>query len=73
MAFTDIPFRPSTNIKSVAYDPEDQVMEIVFHDGGTYRYHGVSEETAHGFETADSAGGYFHAFVKHQHQFSKLG
>lgn len=69
----EIPFAPSSNIQRIVYDPDTQQLTIAFQQGGTYRYSGVSEETARGFETARSAGSYHHSFIKQQHQFEKIG
>ena len=68
----EVAFRPSTNIKRILYDPDTLTLTVHL-NGGVYQYNGVSEETAQGFETADSAGQYHHAFVKHQHEYKKIG
>ncbi len=33
----------SSNIRSVGYEVETQVLELEFHSGGIYRYPGVPE------------------------------
>ncbi|MGI5938045.1 KTSC domain-containing protein, partial [Methanoculleus thermophilus] len=49
----------STNIKSVGYDPEDEVLEVEFHSGGVYHYVGVPAEVYEGLLNARSKGRYF--------------
>lgn len=33
----------SSNIRSVGYDPQAQIPEVEFHNGGVYQYSHVSE------------------------------
>lgn len=72
MAFRDIAAFTSSNIRSARYDDEAQVLEITFHNGGTYEYYGVSERTAEEFERAGSKGGYLAASIKGQYRYSRV-
>jgi len=54
----------SSNIASVGYDPESQVLEVEFHGGGVYRYSSVPARVYDAFLRAPSKGSYFHSHVK---------
>jgi lysyl-tRNA synthetase, class II len=65
VALRDISFSSeSGNITGITYDDETQELTVNFAHGGKYLYHDVPEETAVGFESAPSAGGYLHSFIK---------
>lgn len=54
----------SSNLKSVAYDPENRVLEVVFHGGGKYRYQDVPEEAYDKLLAAESVGRFFVKEIK---------
>ena len=55
----------SSQILRVGYDPEQEIMQIVFKNGGNiYDYYRVPAAVFEGFRTADSAGIYFGKTVK---------
>lgn len=58
-----IPVR-STSIAFVGYDTETLTLRIMFHEGGTYDYHGVPEVIAQQFLTAPSKGKYYIRWIK---------
>lgn len=60
----------SSNLRSVGYDREAKILEIRFHDSGTYVYYDVSEHINVGLMRAGSKGGYFAAFIKDRYSFS---
>lgn len=63
----------SSNIKTVAYDPETKTMEIAFHgNSGTYSYADVPKETYDTLLAAESPGKHFHASVKGKFKHTKL-
>lgn len=62
----------STNIKEVGYDVESSTLEIVFKDGGTYRYEGVPQSVYNGLITAGSAGQYFHRVIRDKYRFTRV-
>ena len=70
----DIKIPDSSNIAAVRYDDNAQRLEIDFKNGGaTYEYYNVPVDVAEGFETAPSAGKYFHAnIVKGGYSYKKL-
>lgn len=70
----DIKIADSSNIAAVRYDDDNQRLEVDFKNGGaTYEYYKVPRDVADGFETAASAGRYFHAkIVKGGYDYKKL-
>ncbi|MBK6659502.1 MAG: KTSC domain-containing protein [Proteobacteria bacterium] len=62
----------STNILSVGYDPDQEILEIEFISGTVYQYSGVPNAVYEGILTADSKGKYFHSNVKNAYAFVKL-
>jgi len=54
----------SSNIHSVGYDDEAQILEIEFHSGGIYQYYSVPRTIYGGLMNASSHGKYFHAYIK---------
>lgn len=55
-------FVNSSDIRSVGY--ENNTLEIEFHSGGVYQYHGVPRARFVGLVSATSCGKYFHAYIK---------
>ncbi len=62
----------STNIKSVGYDPEDEILEVEFHSGGVYHYVGVPAAVYEGFLGARSKGRYFGDFIRLRYPYEKV-
>lgn len=54
----------SSNLKSVGYDEENEILEIEFKHGGIYQYYDVSKDVYDGLMSADSHGKYFDRNVK---------
>jgi len=54
----------SSNIASVAYDPQTRTLEVEFCNGGTYQYFGVPARVHAGLMNAGSKGAYFYQNVK---------
>ena len=61
----------SSHIKSVAHDPEQQVLEIKFMDGSTHEYHGVPAEVHKAMVASKSVGQFFNSKVKHGYMSRK--
>jgi hypothetical protein len=61
----------STDINSVGYDVDSQVLEIEFHKGGMYQYFEVPQEIYEELMGADSKGKYFNMNIKKAYSFSK--
>ena len=62
----------STDIVSVGYDPDQELLEVEFVRGAVYQYSGVPKAVYDGIMAADSKGKYFHANVKNVYPFLKL-
>lgn len=62
----------STDLRSVGYNDDDQVLEIEFNSGGVYRYFNVPENIYDGFMAAISHGKYFHRNIKDTYQFEQI-
>lgn len=54
----------SSAISKARYDAGSKNMNITFTSGGSYDYPSVPKEIALGMATAESAGKYFHKFIK---------
>ncbi len=61
----------SSNISSIGYDADSQVLEIEFNSGAVYEYSGVPAGEHAGLMNADSKGTYFNANIKNRYPFSK--
>ncbi|MDV2481091.1 KTSC domain-containing protein [Methanoculleus sp. Wushi-C6] len=62
----------STNIRSVGYDEEDEILEVEFHSGGVYHYVGVPASVYEGLLTARSKGRYFGDFIRLRYPYEKV-
>lgn len=62
----------SSDLRSVGYDAETQVLEIEFHSGGIYQYSRVPESISRGLLGAASKGRYFHAYVKDRYSYRRI-
>ena len=54
----------SSNLSSVGYDEDTQVLEVEFNNGGIYQYFGVPAAVYEGLMNAVSHGQYFDRHVK---------
>ena len=55
---------PSTVIRAVHYDPEREVLDVLFTTGRRYLYHDVPREAADAFRAAFSKGRHFNAHIR---------
>lgn len=62
----------STNIRSIGYDGQSQILEIEFHSGGIYQYFNVLSTIFNNLMSASSHGSYFHRYIKGQYQSTKI-
>lgn len=62
----------SSNLQSVGYDPETQVLEIAFHNGGVYQYLNVPAEQYHALMGAASLGSEFHQRIRDRYPFRRI-
>ncbi len=56
-------------IHAIGYDPEIQLLEIIFNDGRIYQYRGVPPEVFAGLKQAESKGRYFHENIRDEFQY----
>lgn len=61
----------SSNIHSIGYDNESQVLEIEFHSGGIYQYYSVPRTVYQDLMNAVSHGKYFHAHIKGVYRYQR--
>jgi len=54
----------STNLLSVGYDADSNVLEIEFQNGSIYQYFNVPAKIYSGLTSAASPGRYFDAYIK---------
>ena len=54
----------STDINSVGYDVDNQVLEVEFHKGGTYQYFNVTQNIYDDLMVSESKGKYFNLNIK---------
>jgi len=62
----------SSNIREVGYDEDSRILEILFVDGGLYRYFDVPESIYRGILTAPSAGKYFHGHIRDRYRCERI-
>lgn len=62
----------SSNICSIGYDAESQVLEVEFNSGAIYQYSGVPSGEFESLMNADSKGKYLGANIKGRYPFTKL-
>jgi tyrosyl-tRNA synthetase len=59
----------SSVIKSIGYNPANQILQIEFENTGVYLYHDVPAEVYAGLMNADSHGHYFNEYIKKNDRF----
>ncbi len=57
----------SSSLRSLGYDPEQQILEVEFSSGALYRYEAVPPEAVQALLKADSLGRHFNQVFKPQH------
>ncbi|HLL76527.1 MAG TPA: TIR domain-containing protein [Pyrinomonadaceae bacterium] len=58
-----IPVR-SSNLSSIGYDAQSEILEVAFHSGSVYRYFGIPEYLFQGLLNASSHGKYLDRYIK---------
>lgn len=61
----------SSDIASIGYD--NGTLYIAFNSGGVYSYANVPTHIYQGLMSASSHGNYFHANIKNNYAYSKIG
>jgi hypothetical protein len=62
----------SSDLQSVGYDADQQVLEIAFHRGGIYQYYSVPASVYSALMSASSHGQYFHTYIKDRYRYRKI-
>lgn len=62
----------SNNIRSVAYDKEQHLLEITFHAGAIHQYLNVPEQEFNKLMSAEAKANYFSTFIKNKYKCRKL-
>lgn len=62
----------SSNIRSVGYDPNSNILEVEFSHGGIYQYINVPESIFREFLTTPSKGKFHSKNIKGHYSFRKI-
>lgn len=62
----------STCCAEIHYDPEEEVLTIVFQKRGTYQYFNVDLWTATQVETATSQGKDFNNYIRDRFEYNRI-
>lgn len=62
----------SSDLASVGYDENSQILEIGFLDGSVYQYFDVPKNIYDGILNASSKGTYFHEYIRNVYAYTKL-
>ena len=63
---------PSSVIRAALYDPDRQVLDILFTTGRRYLYHHVPAEAADAFRAAFSKGRHFNAHIRDRYDCTEV-
>ncbi|ASO04797.1 KTSC domain-containing protein [Arenibacter algicola] len=61
----------SSNLASIGYDAENEILEVEFNHGGVYQYFDVPEDVYQELMDAPSHGVYFSANIRNDYQCEK--
>jgi len=62
----------SSNLVSVGYDSESQILEVEFKGGAIYQYSGVPEAVLAGLMAASSCGSYLQQHIKGHYSYVRV-
>jgi hypothetical protein len=62
----------SSNVESVGYDEESQIVFVQFLNGSMYIYKGVEKHQFENLRDADSIGSYLHRNYKNVYPYEKI-
>ncbi len=62
----------SSNLASVGYDAENEILEVEFKHGGVYQYFDVPLHVYEELMDADSHGVYFSANIRNDYNYQKV-
>lgn len=72
MTWQPYPYFDSSNIASARYEDVEQILEITFHNGGTYQYYDVPAQVATAFGQAESKGSFLARAIKGNYRYAKV-
>jgi len=62
----------SSNLRSIGYDPNSEILEIEFHHGGVYQYFNVPSEIYANLLAASSKGQYHAHYIKYRYNYNRI-
>ena len=62
----------SSNLRSIGYDQNTNIIEIEFHSGDIYQYFNVPESIYLALMNAVSKGTYFHDKIKQHYKYKRI-
>ncbi|GHU90225.1 KTSC domain-containing protein [Bacteroidia bacterium] len=62
----------SSNLASIGYDIQNEILEVEFNHGGIYQYFDVPQDVYDELMNADSHGKYFSANIRNDYEYQKL-
>lgn len=65
-------FVQSSDLQSIGYDQNTNVLEVEFHSGGIYQYFKVPEFVYLALVSATSKGTYFHKNIKERYKYKRI-
>jgi uncharacterized protein len=72
VAWRDFAPFTSSNVASIRYDEDQSLLEVTFHNGGTYQYYDVPTYIAQQLEQADSKGSFLASAIKGNFRYSRV-
>jgi YD repeat-containing protein len=63
----------SAAIHAIGYNPQSRILEIIFTNGGIYRFAGVPAPLYRAMQCATSMGKFFQAHVRGQYPYTRIG
>ncbi len=62
----------SSNVATIGYDPDTQILEVEFHSGRVYQYFDVPEHVYEAFMGAASKGTFLNEQIKNVYRYAQL-
>lgn len=62
----------SSNLSSIGYNAEKQILEIEFNNGGIYHYFNVPSSLYDRLMSANSHGKFFHQYIRGRYSDKKI-
>lgn len=62
----------SSNVESIGYDENEQILYVRFLTGAMYIYKGVSKYEFDGLQSAPSVGSYLHRNIKNNYPYERI-